>query len=138
MPGSGPCGRPRMLPGGVLVLPGAVGRLASTLGLVARLIGARMGSRVLYVTQGGYEFPTCDMCGHETDEGGHTIWSRAPNGDPHLLVIQLEPRAPDYVSLPAEDPDDPVPVEVGDPEPVPPRMWTGDEYFGPRPERNEA
>lgn len=36
-------------------LPGVGGRLSRSLALAAQLIGARLGSRVLYLTQGGYD-----------------------------------------------------------------------------------
>jgi hypothetical protein len=87
------------------------------------------------IIQGAYAFPLCATCGKETDEKGHTLWTRWPDGSPHLQAIELVLRAPEFLSEGCPDPDDPVQmeeigVEAGLDEP---RMWSADEFFGPRP-----
>ena len=83
----------------------------------------------MVVVEGDYQIPTCSACGLEVDEAGHTIWTRAPGGEPHLQVIKLVHRAPGYESGQGEDLDD---AEPEDPGPDTPRMCNGAEFLGPR------
>jgi hypothetical protein len=89
----------------------------------------------MVVIQGDYAFPLCATCGKETDEKGHTLWTRWPDGSPHLQVIELVFRAPEFLSEGCPDPDDPVQMEEIDVEAGldEPRMRSAGEFFGLRP-----